>query len=102
MTSKIEFLQVNPQKAKQPQIELGQLIISFNNNAYKFIWLVQELQVCLGKAVGQPKSCKRYSIRTNPQTAIYTDMLTHGWLIESISTRDITVFYTMVIINLPY
>ena len=92
MARKIEFLQVNPHKAKQAQIKLGQHIHSFNNKAHRFVSLVQEPQVYLGRAIGQPKSCNRYSIHTNPCTAIYTDRDMEGWFIESLSTCDITVF----------
>ena len=92
MASKIEFLQVN----LQAQIKLGQCIHSFSNKAHKFVCLVQEPQVYLGRAVGQPKSYKHYSICTNPRTAIYDDMHMHGWSIKSLSSSDITVFQTMI------
>ena len=96
MAASIEFLQLNLQKAKQAQIELGQKIRSYNNKSKKFICLVQEPQLYGGRMAGQPKNCKRYSFPTNPRAAIYTDMSTQGWFIEALSTRDITVFQTMI------
>ena len=59
MASSIEFLQLNLQKAKQAQIELGQKIRSYNNKNKRFICLVQEPQVYGNRTVGQPKNCKR-------------------------------------------
>ena len=97
MAASIEFLQLNLQKAKQAQIELGQKIRSYNNKSKKFICLVQEPQLYGGRMAGQPKNCKRYSFPTNPRAAIYTNMSTQSWFIEALSTRDITVFQTMII-----
>ena len=83
MATSIEFLQLNLQKAKQAQIELGQKIRSYNNKNQKFICLVQEPQLYAGRMAGQPKCCKRYSSSVNPRAAIYTDMSTQGWFIEA-------------------
>ena len=96
MADTIEFLQLYLQKAKQAQIELGQKIRSYNHKQQKFICLVHEPQLYAGHMAGQPRNCKRYSITTNPRAAIYTDMSTQGWFIEALSTRDITVFQTMI------
>ena len=96
MASKIEFLQVNLQKAKQAQIEIGHRIHSFNRSSTSFVCLVQEPQVYNNRTAGQPRSCKRYSIQHNPRTAIYTDSLMQGRVLEALSTRDITVFQTMI------
>ena len=55
MTNKIEFLQINLQKAKQAQIEIGQKIRSFNKSSSSFVCLVQEPQIYNSRLAGQPK-----------------------------------------------
>ena len=69
---------------------------SFNKSSSSFVCLVQEPQIYNRKLAGQPKNCKRYSIQHNLRTSIYTDSHMQGWFIEALSTRDITVFQTMV------
>ena len=96
MSSSIEFLQVNLQKAKQAQIKIGQNIRSLNKKNGNFVCLIQEPQVYKNCLAGQPITCKRYSIQQNPRTAIYTDSNIQIWFIEALSTRDITVVQTMV------
>ena len=45
---------------------------------------------------GQPKSCRCYATAASPRAAIYTDMTTQGWFLETLYTRDISVFQTMI------
>ena len=89
-------MQVNLQKAKQAQIELGLRIKQYNSSNAHFVCFVQEPQIYQNKLAGQPKCCKRFSITHNPRTVIYTDIRSQGWFLESLSTRDITVYQTMI------
>ena len=89
-----QFVQINLQKSKQGQIEIGKNIRKMNKTNTPFICLIQEPMMYKNKLSMQPHSCKRYNHNVKPRTAIYTDMQTHSWYIESLSTGDITVIQT--------
>ena len=88
--------QVNLQKAKMAQIELGRLIKNHNRNSARFICLVQEPKVHNGTLSWQPNSCKKYSSLKNPRTVIYTDTTTNAWPLESLNTSDLTAIQTRI------
>ena len=81
------FVQINLQKSKQGQIEIGKSIRKLNKNQTQFICLVQEPMMHRNKLSLQPHSCKKYNHSIKPRTVIYTDMNTQAWYIESISTK---------------
>ena len=91
------FVQINLQKSKQGQIEIGKSIRKMNMNKSPFICLVQEPMMYKNKLSLQPQSCRRYNHSVKPRTAIYTDMNMHAWYNESLSTGDITVIQTKII-----
>ena len=90
------FVQINLQKSKQGQIEIGKTIRKLNKNQTQFICLVQEPMMHKNKLSLQPQSCKKYNHSIKPRTVIYTDMNTQAWYIESLSTGDITVIQTKI------
>ena len=49
-----------------------------------------------GRAVWQPNSCKKLSVTNSPRTAIYTDINSPFWFVQSSSTPDITVVHTII------
>ena len=60
------FVQINLQKSKQGQIEIGKRIRKLNQNKTPFICLVQEPMMYKNKLSLQPQSCNRYNHLTNP------------------------------------
>ena len=90
------FVQINLQKSKQGQIEIGKHIRQMNKKQLPFICLVQEPMMYKNKLSMQPQSCKKYNHSSKPRTVIYTDMSTQAWYIESLSTGDITVIQTKI------
>ena len=90
------FVQINLQKSKQGQCEIGKRIRKMNQIKTPFICLVQEPMMYKNKLSLQPQSCKRYNHASKPHTAIYTDVNTQAWYIESLSTGDITVIQTKI------
>ena len=90
------FVQINLQKSKQGQIEIGKRIRKLNQNKTPFICLVQEPMMYKNKLSLQPQSCNRYNHLTKPRTVIYTDKNTQAWYVESLSTGDITVIQTKI------
>ena len=95
-TKLLNVVQVNLQKAKMAQIEIGRKIKAFNKNNTPFICLVQEPKVSNGRPSWQPNSCKKYHAADNPRTAIYTDNNTNAWALESFNTKDITAIQTRI------
>ena len=93
---KIEVLQVNLQKAKLAQVEIGRQIKHFNKNSTPFICFIQEPKVEKGKHSWQPNSCKKYSCAPNPRMVVYTDNNRTAWALESLNTRDITAIQTKI------
>ena len=90
------FVQINLQKSKQGQIEIGKRIRRLNQNKTPFVCLIQEPMMYKNKLSLQPQSCNRYNHATKPRTAIYTDKNTQAWYVESLSTGDITVIQTKI------
>ena len=90
------FVQINLQKSKQGQCEIGKRIRKMNMNKTPFICLVQEPMMYRNKLSLQPQSCNRYNHQSKPRTAIYTDKNTQAWYVESLSTGDITVIQTKI------
>ena len=90
------FVQINLQKSKQGQLEIGKRIRKMNQSKTPFICLVQEPMMYKNKLSLQPQSCNRYNHSTKPRTAIYTDKNTQAWYVESLSTGDITVIQTKI------
>ena len=90
------FVQINLQKSKQGQFEIGKRIRAMNKKQLPFICLVQEPIMYKNKLSLQPQSCNRFNHSTKPRSAIYTDKNTQAWYIESLSTGDITVIQTKI------
>ena len=95
-TKLMNVVQVNLQKAKMAQIEIGTKIKAFNKKNTPFICLVQEPKVSNGRPSWQPNSCKKYHTLDNPRTAIYTDNNTNAWALESFNTKDLTAIQTRI------
>ena len=74
------FVQINLQKSKQGQCEIGKRIRKLNQTKTPFICLVQEPMMYRSKLSLQPQSCNRYNHLTKPRTAIYTDKNTQAML----------------------
>ena len=97
MANKIEFLQINLQKAKQAQIEIGQKIRSLISHLVVLFALYKNPKIFNSRLAGQPKTVNVIlSNITRVPLYSYTDSHMQGWFIEALSTRDITVFQTMV------
>ena len=90
------FVQLNLQKSKQGQIEIGKRIRKLNQSKTPFLCLVQEPMMYRNKLSLQPQSCNRYNHISKPRTAIYTDKNTQAWYVESLSNGDITVIQTKI------
>ena len=87
------FVQINLQKSKQGQIEIGKHIRKLNKNQTQFICLIQEPMMHKNKLSLQPQSCKKYNHSKKPRTVIYTDDInTQACYIESLSTGDIFIY----------
>ena len=89
-------MQINLQKSKQGQIEIGKQIRKMNQNKTPFICLIQEPMMYKNKLSLQPQSCNRYNHASKPRTVLYTDKNTQAWYVESLSTSDITVIQTKI------
>ena len=99
-TKLLNVVQVNLEKAKMAQIEIGRKIKPFNKNNTPFICLVQEPKVSNGRPSWQPSSCKKYHALDNPRTTLgqpdYTDNNTNAWALESFNTKDLTASQTRI------
>ena len=90
------FVQINLQKSKQGQFEIGKRIRTMNKKQLPFICLVQEPMMYKNKLSLQLQSCNRFNHSTKPRSAIYTDKNTQAWYIASLSTGDSTVIRTKI------
>ena len=91
-----QFLQCNLQKARQAQMIFNGKIGGLNKSSSQFICLVQEPYVGKQSVALQPNSCKKYYVGKQPRAIIYTDKARDSWMVESLSTPDMTVIHTKI------
>jgi ribonuclease HI len=94
VTGSIKFLQVNLQKAKLGQIEMGGRIKELNKKGEPFICFIQEPQVFKNSLAGQPTSCNIQCVQGACRSVIYHSNNLHVWFLEHLSDKDTTVSQT--------
>lgn len=67
-----------------------------NKKGSQFICLVQEPYVGKQSIALQPNSCKKYIVVKKPRAVICTDKSRDSWMVESLSTADMTVIHTKI------
>jgi len=95
-SSEIYFKQVNLQKTKQGQTEIKIDIKKLNSKNKRFIQLIQEPYVYNNTPKLVPTSCKTYYPKGNARVAIYTDLKTNAWLIETLCSKDVITIQTKI------
>ena len=89
-------MQVNLNKARQGQIELGQQIRQLNKQNAAFMILAQEpLNSDTGLTL-QPNSCQTFKVGRKPRAIIYTDNAAHIWYLETLSTPDMSIILVKI------
>ena len=95
-TNKVKFLQCNMQKSHHAQVDLNRRISTMNKRKEQFICCIQEPCSARSKLINQPNTVQRFGKSVCPRTCIYTDTNTNAWLLEALSTKDITAIQVCI------